>query len=93
MAGVGAPLGLLVGGWAVENYDWQMVFWINVPIIALALLLGLFLVPKSKDNQERPLDPIGAFLSIGALGSILYAIIEAPSHSTCNIHRTGTRYD
>ena len=80
MAGVGAPLGLLVGGWAVENYDWQMVFWINVPIIALALLLGLFLVPKSKDNQERPLDPVGAFLSIGALGSILYAIIEAPSH-------------
>ena len=47
MAGIGAPIGLLVGGWAVENYDWQMVFWINVPIIALALLLGLFLVPKS----------------------------------------------
>ncbi|MEK9738364.1 MAG: MFS transporter, partial [Euryarchaeota archaeon] len=40
MAGIGAPIGLLVGGWAVVNYDWQMVFWINVPIIALALLLG-----------------------------------------------------
>ncbi len=26
MAGVGAPIGLIVGGWAVENYDWQMVF-------------------------------------------------------------------
>jgi len=26
MAGIGAPVGLLVGGWAVENYDWQMVF-------------------------------------------------------------------
>ena len=25
MAGIGAPIGLLVGGWAVENYDWQMV--------------------------------------------------------------------
>ena len=80
MAGIGAPIGLLVGGWAVENYDWQMVFWINVPIIALALLLGLVLVPKSKDNQERPLDPVGAILSTGALVSILYAIIEAPSH-------------
>ena len=80
MAGIGAPIGLLVGGWAVENYDWQMVFWINVPIIALAILLGLVLVPKSKDNQERPLDPVGAILSTGALVSILYAIIEAPSH-------------
>ena len=74
MAGIGAPIGLLVGGWAVENYDWQMVFWINVPIIALALLLGLFLVPKSRDNQERPLDPVGAFLSIGALGLSLIHI-------------------
>ncbi|MBT3357795.1 MAG: MFS transporter [Euryarchaeota archaeon] len=79
MAGVGAPIGLLVGGWAVENYDWQMVFLINVPIIALALLLGLFLVPKTKDDQERPLDPVGALLSVAALGSILYAIIEGPS--------------
>jgi len=79
MAGVGAPIGLLVGGWAVENYDWQMVFWINVPIIALALLLGLVLVPKTKDEQQRPLDPFGAVLSVAALGSILYAIIEGPS--------------
>ena len=90
MAGIiGAPIGLLVGGWAVENYDWQMVFWINVPIIALALLLGLFLVPKSRDNQERPLDPIGALLSIGALGSILYSIIEAPSHGWTSVETLG----
>ena len=79
MAGVGAPIGLIVGGWAVENYDWQMVFLINVPIIILALLLGLFLVPKTKDEKERPLDPIGALISVAALGSILYAIIEGPS--------------
>ena len=79
MAGVGAPIGLIVGGWAVENYDWQMVFLVNVPIIILALLLGLFLVPKTKDEKERPLDPIGALISVAALGSILYAIIEGPS--------------
>ncbi len=79
MAGVGAPIGLIVGGWAVENYDWQMVFWINVPIIIIALLLGLILVPKTKDEKERPLDPIGALISVAALGSILYAIIEGPS--------------
>ena len=77
MAGAGAPIGLFVGGWAVENYDWQMVFWINVPVIMLALILGLFLVPNSRDKQQRPLDAIGSLLSIGALVSILYAIIEA----------------
>ena len=79
MAGIGAPIGLLVGGWAVENYDWQMVFLINIPIILIALLLGLIFVPNSKDSKKTPLDPVGAILSIAALGTILYAIIEAPT--------------
>jgi MFS family permease len=56
-----------------------MVFWINVPVILLALILGLFLVPNSRDKQQRPLDAIGSLLSIGALVCILYAIIEAPN--------------
>ena len=79
MAGAGAPIGLIVGGWSVENYGWEMVFWINVPVIVLALILGFFLVPNSKDSQKRPLDLFGSLLSIGALLSILYAIIEAPN--------------
>jgi len=56
-----------------------MVFWINVPVIVLALILGFFLVPNSRDSQKRPLDLFGSLLSIGALLSILYAIIEAPN--------------
>ena len=56
-----------------------MVFWINVPVILVALILGIFLVPNSKDSQKRPLDLVGSILSIGALSSILYAIIEAPN--------------
>lgn len=79
MAGIGAPIGLLVGGWAVESFDWRAVFWINPPIIALAMILSVLLVPNSKDERETPMDPIGAVLSVGALGSILYAIIEGPS--------------
>ena len=79
MAGIGAPIGLLVGGWAVENYDWQMVFLINIPIILLALILGLIFVPNSRDSKNTPLDPFGAILSVAALGTILYAIIEAPT--------------
>ncbi|HJM68181.1 MAG TPA: DHA2 family efflux MFS transporter permease subunit [Candidatus Thalassarchaeaceae archaeon] len=79
MAGVGAPIGLLVGGWAVETYDWEMVFLINVPIILLALVAGAVIVPRSKDNEERPLDAIGALLSVVTLASLLYGIIEGPS--------------
>jgi len=79
MAGIGAPIGLLVGGWAVENYDWQMVFLINAPVIVVALILGAILVPRSKDATGKPLDWMGALLSVIALASLLYGIIEGPS--------------
>jgi EmrB/QacA subfamily drug resistance transporter len=90
MAGVGAPIGLLVGGWAVETYDWQMVFLINVPIILIALGAGAVIVPRSKDEQGRPLDIVGAFLSVIALASLLYAIIEGPSLGWTNSEVLGS---
>jgi EmrB/QacA subfamily drug resistance transporter len=79
MAGIGAPIGLLVGGWAVENYDWQMVFLINVPVIIIALIAGALIIPRSKDSTRKPLDLVGSALSVVALGSLLYGIIEGPS--------------
>jgi MFS family permease len=51
---------------------------VNVPICAVALVLGAFLVPTSRDPEEGQLDPLGAVLSIVALGGLLFAIIEAP---------------
>ena len=79
MAGVGAPLGLVVGGYLIENYQWQTVFLVNVPIILFALLMGVKLVPKSKEHEKKPLDLVGALLSIISLSSILFAIIEGPA--------------
>ncbi|MBT5391936.1 MAG: DHA2 family efflux MFS transporter permease subunit [Euryarchaeota archaeon] len=79
MAGIGAPIGLLVGGWAVENFDWQMVFLINVPVIIIALVAGALIIPRSKDSTGKPLDLVGSALSVVALGSLLYGIIEGPS--------------
>ena len=89
MAGAGAPIGLLVGGWSVENYGWEMVFWLNVPVIIVTLILGLFLVPNSKDEQQRPIDLVGSLLSMAALISILYAIIEAPNVGWTSLETLG----
>ena len=79
MAGVGDPIGLRSGGWAVENFDWRAVFWINPPIIALAMVLSILLVPNSRDKAGSPMDPVGGALSVGGLGFVLFAIIEGPS--------------
>ena len=78
MAGVGAPIGLFVGGWAVQYVDWQAVFLINVPIAAVCLVLSVLVVPESRDEQRTPLDPVGGMLSLAGLGVMLYTIIEAP---------------
>jgi len=64
MAGIGAPIGLLVGGYIMEHYQWQDIFLINVPIIFLALLVGAKYVPQSKEVKTTPLDWIGSILSI-----------------------------
>lgn len=79
MAGIGAPVGLVVGGYIIENFQWQVVFLVNVPIIIIALLFGTKFVPRTRESESKPLDWVGALLSIVSLSSILYAIIEGPS--------------
>ncbi|HZD71387.1 MAG TPA: MFS transporter [Actinomycetes bacterium] len=79
-SGIGIAIGPVLGGWLLENFWWGSVFFINVPVIAVAVVAGLFLVPESRDPAATPLDPIGATLSTLGLATLTYALIEAPSH-------------
>lgn len=78
-AGAGIALGPIVGGFLMRSFSWSSVFWINVPLLAAALLGALHVVPDSRDPNATRLDPVGALLSIVAVGSIVYAIIEGPA--------------
>jgi EmrB/QacA subfamily drug resistance transporter len=78
-AGIGAALGPLTGGFLVEHFYWGSVFLVNLPIVTIGLLAGIFLIPTSKDPSTPRLDPFGAALSIAGLCSLLYGIIEAPT--------------
>jgi EmrB/QacA subfamily drug resistance transporter len=80
LAGAGAAIGPVAGGWLLDHFYWGSVFFLNLPVVALALVGGKVLVPTSKDPEQPPLDVHGALLSIAGLGSLLYAIIEAPNH-------------
>ncbi|MEO8247551.1 MAG: DHA2 family efflux MFS transporter permease subunit [Chloroflexota bacterium] len=79
VSGLGIGLGPIVGGALIENFAWTSVFWLNVPIVAVALLAGWFLVPESRDPAQARLDLPGAALSIAAVTALVYGIIEAPS--------------
>ncbi|WP_116999820.1 MFS transporter [Desertimonas flava] len=85
ISGGGAAIGPITSGLLLEHFWWGSVFLINLPIIVGALIAGWFLVPRSKDATESPLDPIGALLSILGLGALVYAIIEGPHHGWVSI--------
>lgn len=77
VAGMGAGLGPFVGGLLIEYTDWTGVFWLNVPIAAVAIAGAIVYVPESRDPQPGRFDIPGALLSMAALSSLVYAIIEA----------------
>jgi len=80
VSALGLGLGPITGGVLLEHFWWGSVFIVNVPIVVVGLVLGFLLIPESKDPSHAALDPVGALLSIGALGSLLWSIIEAPAH-------------
>ena len=80
VSGGGAAIGPIASGWLLEHFWWGSVFLVNVPVILFALISGAILLPKSKNPDNDPLDIPGALLSIVALSSLVYAIIEGPDN-------------
>jgi EmrB/QacA subfamily drug resistance transporter len=80
IAGGGAALGPIASGYLLGHFWWGSVFLVNIPVIVIALVAGKVLLPTSRDPEQPPLDIPGALLSIVGLGSLVYGIIEGPSH-------------
>ena len=77
--GVGVALGPIIGGLLLARFWWGSVFLINVPIAAVGLVAAILFVPDSKNPDVQAPDLPGAALSIAGIGSLLWAIIEAPT--------------
>jgi EmrB/QacA subfamily drug resistance transporter len=78
LAAVGIGLGPLAGGLLIEWFDWSAVFLVNVPVALAAVLLGVRLVPESRDPKPGSFDVAGAALSTAGFTVLVYAVIEAP---------------
>ncbi len=78
--GMGVALGPITGGFLLEHFSWHSVFWALVPVGVIAIAMTLAFVPESRDPGVPPLDLRGLAVSIGALGSLTWTIIEAPEH-------------
>ncbi|MEV7420744.1 MFS transporter [Streptomyces sp. NPDC089919] len=76
VAGMSLAFGPVVGGALVDAAGWRAIFWINLPVGALALLLTTLFVPESRAAQPRRLDPVGQLLVITLLATLTFGIIE-----------------
>jgi len=77
---VTSVLGPVLGGWLVQYASWRWVFFINVPLAAVVLVVLFWRVPESRDeNASGKLDWLGALLATVSLAGIVAGLIESSS--------------
>jgi EmrB/QacA subfamily drug resistance transporter len=79
VSGLSTAAGPVLGGVLIQLLDWRAVFWVNLPIVALALVLTRRFVPESRAERPRHFDPPGQILAVVLLGTLTYGIIEGPT--------------
>jgi EmrB/QacA subfamily drug resistance transporter len=89
ISGLGLSAGPLIGGFLVERVGWSAVFWVNVPIGAIAAVVTLWAVNESRDEQRRHLDVTGTALVTGGLFALVYGLIGANSSGWTSPHTIG----
>ena len=76
--GIAGSIGPIITGYVLGHFWFGSAFLVYLPVIALALVGGWFVVPKSRDPDESRLDPIGALLSIVGVSTLVFGLIQAP---------------
>ncbi|WP_030673572.1 MFS transporter [Streptomyces rimosus] len=80
MASAGAAVGPVLGGFLLGHFWWGSVFLINLPVMALLVLVGAKVLPESRNPDPGPWDLISVALSLVGTVAIVYAIKEAAVH-------------
>jgi EmrB/QacA subfamily drug resistance transporter len=89
LAGLAVAMGPIVGGAVTQGIDWHWIFWINVPIGVIAVLLGLRLLPESYGAPER-LDLMGVGLVTAGVVSLVWALSRANNVGWSSAEVVGT---
>ncbi|MFI5493932.1 MFS transporter [Actinoplanes sp. NPDC051859] len=79
ISGLGVAVGPVVGGAVVEGLHWSWIFWLNVPVGVVAVLLATTVLRESRGGAPR-LDPLGLLLSATGMLSLVWGVVDGPDH-------------
>lgn len=74
---VTTALGPILGGWLIENVSWHWVFFINLPLAALVLVISFLHLPESRNPSAGSVDWLGAAVVTAALAALVYGFLES----------------
>ena len=80
VGGVSFAVGPLLGGALTQTIGWRSIFWINIPLGIIAVVLAAIFVPESKAPRARAFDPVGQLLVFAGLTTLTYAAIDGEHH-------------
>ncbi|MFE7041388.1 MFS transporter [Streptomyces atratus] len=80
MASAGAAVGPVVGGFLLEHFWWGSVFLINLPVMAVLVVVGIKMIPESKNPARGPWDLVSVALSFIGMIGVVYAVKELAAH-------------
>jgi EmrB/QacA subfamily drug resistance transporter len=80
VGGFGAAAGVLMGGVLTDALSWSWIFFVNVPVGAIALVSAPLLLKESRDASVKSFDALGAVTVTAGLSSLVYAITQAGPH-------------
>ncbi|NMO51609.1 DHA2 family efflux MFS transporter permease subunit [Actinoplanes sp. TBRC 11911] len=79
ISGLGVAVGPVVGGAVVDGMDWHWIFWLNVPVGIVAVILAATVLRESRGGARR-LDPFGLVLSAAGLLLVVWGVVDGPDH-------------
>jgi len=71
------PIGPILGGYLLDHFWWGSVFLINVPVVVIALVAVVFLLPESRSANRPSIDVLGVLVSSAGLIAVTYGCIKA----------------
>jgi EmrB/QacA subfamily drug resistance transporter len=89
-ATTGGSLGLILGGALTQSLDWHWIFFVNLPIGAIAFTLGALLINETDGiGLRNGVDVVGSVLVTSALMLVVYAIVTSAEHGWGSAHTLG----